>query len=325
MRAGQIIVDAGQDFTTRAFQASRRLGAAPLVAGGTPPFAFQWTILGGPSIADGQFDDRLSDHPAFTPAMTGTYLLAVTVTSADGVCVGTDDVVVEATTPANSINVNSEGRVFMVLHLDRPHTRAELRVSHAQPGIAFDGELTEADPSSTDPQGPQGIRRRLSVTTDAPAGAFVAVIVMTYDDAELGPLDESALRVLRLDGGVQWHTAGTDFVGNQPFPIRAGRSDLGRHGIDTANNLAWAVLDHAGEFTVGVPMAQPASDPGGSNGGAGPSPADTPSGAPIPTGGSMCGAMGPATAAACFTGVLTLIRTSRRIRQRRARRKTNPR
>ena len=331
VRVGEMIVDAGEDFVTQAFRPSRGLGALPLVAGGTAPHAFHWTILSGPTTADSQFDDARAEHPLFTPSMTGTYRLAVTVTSADGVCVGSDELVIEAITSSIALAVNVEGRVFMNLQIDRPHTRAEVRVSNASVGGEFRGELVDAGPRQF-PAGETrsaGPTRRLIASSDLTAGTYVAVIVMHFGETESATIDESSLRLLRLDNGGRWRTAGILPAEDGPFPVRAGRADLSRHGIDATNNCAWAVLDHVGQFAVGVPLPTtapaepiptgPTDDIGPQPGGAAGEP---PAADPVMPAAPLCGLMGPTGAIVSLTCVLFRLGTlSRKITRSRRRKR----
>jgi len=320
VRATELTVDAGEDFVTRALQASRGLGALPLVAGGRPPYVYQWTILGGPSTDSAQLSDPTAAHPLFTPTAVGTYLLQVAASEIDGPCGGADTVAIDAIASNNTLRANDEGRVFMPLRIDEPHTRATLRISDARPGAEFTGELRDegAAASATDMADTPHLTRRLTADSTLPAGSFVAVIAMYYGPDEVAASDATGLRLHWLDGSNRWRVAGTTYDGDVPFPLQATRGDLGRHGVDTANHCAWAVLDHLGRFAVGIPQPAatpaPQEPPPNSEPTSGTDPATSDGTSPPPPL-SMCGAVGTMGASVSLAALLAFAMARSRRRQ----------
>ena len=103
-----------------------------------------------------------------------------------------------------------------------------------------------------------------SFTTASP----VYAIQMTYRDEDICPsVTESNLRLLYFNSGAaDWQLAvngnsdggsgATFFAGSfDAFVATLGgaplSSALGTHGVDPANNHAWAIVDHAADFGVG--------------------------------------------------------------------------
>ncbi|MFQ5424238.1 MAG: immunoglobulin domain-containing protein [Phycisphaerae bacterium] len=324
VRVTELTVDAGEDFVTRAFRASRGLGALPLVAGGRLPYAYEWTILGGPSTDPAQLSDPTAAHPLFTPAAVGTYLLEVAASEIDGPCGGADTVAIDVIVSKNTLIVNDEGRVFMPLRIDEPHTGATLRISEAQPGAEFTGEIRDegAAASATDMADTPRLTRRLTAGSTLPAGSFVAVIAMYYGSDEVTASDAADLRLHWLDGSDRWRVVGTTVDGDAPFPLQATHADLGRHGVDTANRCAWAVLDHVGRFAVGIP--QPATTPASQTPPPNPEPtpgtdpSTTDSTPPLPPP-SLCGAVGTMGTSVAPAALLAFAVARSRRRRRTAR------
>ncbi len=260
VQATTIGVNAGADFTTEAFAASAPLGASQLVSGGVPPYTCKWEIVGGPDRSVSQFSDANAERPTLTPSMVGPYEIKVTITDAVG-CRGVDSLAVEAICASQILQVNAEGRLFMTLQIGPPHTRAEVRLSGAQPGAAVRGSLRD-DGANANFSGfapTVNLTRRLAVTSDMKGGSFTAVIAMYYAEGELAGLPESDLKIGWLNTPLQWwQWPGTNPVEDGPYPARATRSDVGRQGVDRQSNCVWAVLDYLGEFAAGVPSGESA-------------------------------------------------------------------
>lgn len=109
--------------------------------------------------------------------------------------------------------------------------------------------------------GGQGLGKTIVINTTAADGTYVAVIQMYYGDVDLTAPDpdiiEGDLRLYYDDGGV-WklavdgNTTGTpQWLGDSPVPA-AIPANLGQHGIDTANKILWAVVDHNTDYSGGV-------------------------------------------------------------------------
>ncbi|MFH1419883.1 MAG: hypothetical protein ABII12_16545 [Planctomycetota bacterium] len=267
VRATTMTVDAGDAFVTQAFRASRGLGAIPVVGGGDAPYVYQWVVDSGANTNASQFSATDVEHPSFTPSAVGEYLLKVTVSDANGTgCAISDFVVVEAIASALTQKVNSEGRLFMSLQIDAPHTKAEVRVSDAAPGARISADLRD-DGGSANFDGlvhSPGLSRRLVVTSELGLHESITVVVLYYNASEIGSLNKTALRVQWFNGDSRWWVVAGDKAPEQaPYPLRPTRWDLGRHGVDTVNKCVWAVVDHWGEFSVGVSSgeAPPAAQP----------------------------------------------------------------
>ena len=98
------------------------------------------------------------------------------------------------------------------------------------------------------------------------------VLAITYRDEDVpSAIEETALRILYLQSPGQWTEAilansdagagGAFFVGSfEEFEDAAGGFEesglpLSAFGLDPVGNQAWAILDHAGIFAIGVPDA----------------------------------------------------------------------
>ncbi len=256
VRATTMTVDAGAGFVTEAFHASHGLGAIPVVGGGDAPYVYEWEVDSGVDTSANQFSATNVEHPLFTPSAVGAYLLKVTVTDANGAgCAISDFVMVEAIASALTRPVNAEGRLFMVLQIDAAHTKGEVRVCNAPPGASVSAELRDDGGSANFDgllQSPK-LSRRLVVTSELGIHESINVVVLYYDESEIGSLGEAALRLQWFNGGSRWWFVASDSPGEQaPYPVRPTRYDLGRHGVDTKNNCVWAVVDYWGEFSIGV-------------------------------------------------------------------------
>lgn len=340
VRATSMTVDAGEDFITQAFQSSRQLGAIPVVGGGDGPFAYAWEIVGGPSRDASQLSDTNVEHPFFTPEMVGTHEIRVTVTDSNGIgCGVSDTVLVQAIASTLTLPVNVEGRLFMTLQIDAPHTRGEIRIADGLPGAEVTGNLYDGGPGANfDGLVPTpNLTRRLYVSSGLEPGSYIAVVVLYYDDAELAGVDEHVLSVHRFVSGQEiWQLAGAAQSEKGPFPVRATHSDLGRRGIDTSRNCVWAVVDYLGEFSIGISSddAKPVTEsenadagtPDDGTPGADTPPAETPATGEFPDpqdgsldtqgGAAMCGAVGPSGAGALLLCCLARVTRVRHFRRR---------
>ncbi len=267
IRSTSMTVDAGADFVTQAFVSSRPLGAIPIVGGGTDPVSYQWTILAGPDTHYAQISDRTTARPMFTPVEVGTYTLEVTVTDAAGSgCRVSDHVVIEAITASRTLPINSEGRVFMNLRIDEPHTAAEIRLAGGEPGVEVVGELLD-DGATANFAGllpiPE-LSRRLFMTAELAQGSYAAVIAMAYHDDELAGVDPLSLQVQWYDASLGlWRPAGDGSIENGGFPARPTAADVGRCGVDRVHKIAWTIVDYTGEFSIGQALgdAPPVNEP----------------------------------------------------------------
>jgi hypothetical protein len=101
------------------------------------------------------------------------------------------------------------------------------------------------------------LTRRLVASSPLTPGSFLAVVILYYEDAEVAGVDERALRLHRF-GGLPgfWHPLGAKEPEEGLFPTSPNFRDLGRHGVDTARNYVWVVVDYLGEFRVGIPSGE---------------------------------------------------------------------
>lgn len=325
VRAAQVIADAGADGVVQAFEPSVPLGGAAVGSGGAGPYQYTWRIVSGPSTAVAQLDNATAARPRFTPTSTGAYLLEVSVADGSaGGCTAVDRVGLEAIAARQTLPVNVEGRVFMDLRIDLPNRAAQLRIAEGPVGKSVIGELKPILAGETLRGAGDGLDRRLVVGGDAMSATQIVTIVFYYADAELNDLAPSALRVLRYNAASdRWLVAGSTFVGDKPYPVRAARTDVGRYGVDTAAKCVWAVVDRLADFTARVPAAvgpDPISEPnptgpGGSGGdGSTDDPSNPPAATPTP-GGGMCGAgTGTTAVVGLFWSVLGLRRRTMQAR-----------
>jgi hypothetical protein len=317
-----VAANAGTDFTMPAFQPSQPLGATPLATGGVPPYSYKWEVVGGVDRNPAQFSATNIEHPVFTPAAVGPYELKVTVTSTNGAgCAGADTLALEAIATTLTLPVNTEGRLFMTLQIDAPHTRADVRLSEAAPGANVQGVLRD-DGAAANFDGQialPDLSRRLRVTSDLAAGSFIAVVAMYYDESELAGSSERSLRIHWLsEPQNSWRTPGTEPLEDGPYPARPSRSDLGRQGVDRVNHCVWVVLDYLGEFSPGIPSGDNAAGadltnsqtPGTTGSGSGP--------AGLPAS-AMCGTTGSCGAGAILPLGFALLAAAPRGRRRAAR------
>jgi hypothetical protein len=112
----------------------------------------------------------------------------------------------------------------------------------------------------------QGLDRTLGITSDVSDGTFVAVIKFSYTDEELAEIgiSEANLRIYRWDDDTQtWVVEGNNDQGVASPPTPATASHIGRYGVDTTNNFAWAIVDHLSIFGGGVVEEEAEPEPDG--------------------------------------------------------------
>lgn len=298
VRATVIDVDAGPDLTTQAFQPSARLGAFPLAVGGGA-LAYAWHVVAGPDLSSAQFEDAARDRPRFTPSAVGDYLLEVAVSDpASPGCVVTDRLVLTAIAAQQTLAVNVQGRLFMNLRLADVYAAAELRMAEAVPGRQVTGALFEdVAQGRTGLTAFPAIERQLSVTTEMSGGEFVAVVAMQYGESEATPGERGALRLHRWEPSLGlWRPAASGTMEDGTFPVRPTSRDLDRQGLDAARGVAWAIVNVAGDYAIGIhdPAALPMTgEPG----------------LPLPdTGAGLCGAGATSASVMMLAAVLAPIR-----------------
>ena len=298
-------VDIGEPLVVQALQASQPLGIQPVVTGGDPPYSYDWSVLAGPELTSSQFSATDTAHPKFTPAAVGTYALEVSVTDANGAgCTIKDQVTVEAIAATLVLRVNGEGRLFMPLRIDEAFASCEVRMAMAEPGIEVVGELYDAASAANFNgliQNPM-MTRRLSLNVEPTQTAYSAVVIMRYAETELASPDEEALQLHWWDEqqGV-WRPAADGTIETGTYPARPTLLDVGRQGVDRVRNEVWAVVDYAGEFSIGI-----------SNGVALPVAGQTVEPETIDVASPMCGAVGSGTVPLMLV-YLTRVRRKRRL------------
>mgnify|MGYP001221118003 CR=1 FL=1 len=324
VRSTAMSINAGADFVTQAFHASQPLGALPLVAGGGSNMRYEWRILSGPSTKKSQLSSSTVARPVFTPSDVGMYAIEVTATDEDAACSVTDVVAVEAITASRALPANAEGRVFISLRIDEPHTAAEIRIAGAAPNVDFTGEIRNAGGAARFEglQPEVAIGRRLTLATDAGKGEFVALVGMMFSLNELDGSDPETVVINAWDGANElWRPAVGGSVEAATHPLRPTKSDVGRRGWEKLPAVgpnvyfAWAVVDFEGDFALGRPAAGVGTfNPDGNDPGDGPSPIGGP-----PSVGGMCGV----GAGAAFLPLLGIGLIQRRaVRKRRSSRRT---
>lgn len=98
------------------------------------------------------------------------------------------------------------------------------------------------------------INKHVEVSCSLDDGDFTAVVKLHYTDGEISGITEIDLRLYYYDtSSSSWRlavegntTGGTSFKGDS-----ASTSTLGDYGVDTANNIVWAVVDHFTSFGAG--------------------------------------------------------------------------
>jgi hypothetical protein len=172
-------------------------------------------------------------------------------------------------------------------------TRVAYRTEYAAP--AFTNDVTgsfgtsvnmrDGTAGSSGTQGPYGLNRRVTETFTANPSTIplasdvinvegtaddVVAIQLTYNESAANTVfgTEANARLSWFDGtrwvnSVEGSSAGTtSFAGDRPYNA-AKDFRLGRHGIDTAENTVWAVINHGGLFGVGLDSAAPIPSPSG--------------------------------------------------------------
>jgi hypothetical protein len=109
-----------------------------------------------------------------------------------------------------------------------------------------------------------GLKKTLSIFTDAPKGSFIALVEFQYTHAELtsSGISEADLRLYYWDTAAKlWklaadgNTAGISQKMGDAAPPKTPLNpvvDLGKYGIDSGSNIVWAVVDYTADFGAGV-------------------------------------------------------------------------
>jgi len=105
-----------------------------------------------------------------------------------------------------------------------------------------------------------GIAKSITINTNADDGGFIMLVKFHYTDAELTVSDvsEDDLRLCYWDtANSEWklavagNTVGTATWKGNSEPPTSPTTELGWHGVDQVNNIAWAVVDHCTEYGAG--------------------------------------------------------------------------
>ncbi|MFQ5430390.1 MAG: hypothetical protein ACE5E1_08785, partial [Phycisphaerae bacterium] len=180
-------------------------------------------------------------------------------------CSIADQVVIESIASTLVLPVNTDGRVFMDLRMDdRPHRAATIRLALGEPGVEVSAELFDdgASANFTGLVPTPDMTRRVILNSALAPGSYAVVVALRYDDAELAGVRESELKLQWWNGGDgRWRPATAGASEAASFPIRPHVGDVGRCGVDRDVNIVWAVVDHMGEFSIGVSTGdEPVSD-----------------------------------------------------------------
>ncbi len=115
-------------------------------------------------------------------------------------------------------------------------------------------EVADAPENASKLAGAVAIDKYLQVHCSLEDGEFTAVLQLQYTDDEIAGLEESSLRLYYYDVdtdtwplAVDGNTEGAaNWLGDS-----APTENLGDHGVDMANNILWAVVDHFTDFGAG--------------------------------------------------------------------------
>ena len=115
-------------------------------------------------------------------------------------------------------------------------------------------EVADAPENASKLAGAVAIDKYLQVHCSLEDGEFTAVLQLQYTDDEIAGLEESSLRLYYYDVdsdtwplAVDGNTEGAaNWLGDS-----APTQNLGDHGVDMANNILWAVVDHFTDFGAG--------------------------------------------------------------------------
>ena len=92
------------------------------------------------------------------------------------------------------------------------------------------------------------------VNCSIPDGDHQMIIKLHYTDAEIAGINETDLRLYSRDRVLDcWKLAVLDNTNGTATWVgdHTPTSTLGDYGVDTADNIVWAVVDHSSEFTAG--------------------------------------------------------------------------
>jgi|GEM_PF-4239011 len=149
--------------------------------------------------------------------------VTVNVTDETGQAV---DVVIEASGTDNDV-------AFTVTYNPDPTTSAAARMvsgfTGMKDGQSFGGSVT--------------------ISATGLTASSVITVALTYEDADLSGVDETALRLFKLNTQTSlYELAGTADVG-----ASTPTGTLGEYGVDTDTNSAWAEVATLGTFAIGLP------------------------------------------------------------------------
>ena len=101
-------------------------------------------------------------------------------------------------------------------------------------------------------QNGQSFGGSVTISATGLSESSVVTVALTYDDADLTGVDESTLRLFKLDAATNTYSpAGTNDAG-----ASTSTGVLGDYGVDAATNTAWAEVSTLGTFAVGIPATE---------------------------------------------------------------------
>lgn len=169
--------------------------------------------------------------------------------------------------PEDDYVITSSGQTSATLaaSVTTPNVSAVVDIAPAT-GTFSGGELFTIYEDNTAPfqgtvgfEAPGALPRSLFVNTQVPDGSFVSTIRLGYDASDLPGFTENKLflatwdaKVLSWVPAVSLNTAGTTQTMGNSAPPAPTVANLGKYGIDIANKVVWAVVDHASEYAVGA-------------------------------------------------------------------------
>ena len=159
------------------------------------------------------------------------------------------------------------------------------------------------------------------------ADGSIVTVVLNYNDADLVGIDETQLRLRKLNDD----TGVFDISGANDVGVAVPTGVAGDQGVDVETNSAWWEVTSLGTYAVGIPLAlQPAPEPEPEQPGLGTDPDPVPpapdpepqpeqptpddAGSGCAAGGGMCGAFGMITLPMTLMSLLGMRRRNRRRR-----------
>lgn len=109
----------------------------------------------------------------------------------------------------------------------------------------------------------RGIEHTIQFNSTLNDGEFIALLKFNYNQFQVlntfGISSEDQIVIYYFNTGlsawrpaVEGNTSGTpQWLGDSPAPGTISAADLGKHGVDTTANTAWAVVDHFTDFAGG--------------------------------------------------------------------------